>query len=446
LAAAVRILSRLIFVLLVGAAASGQSGELPADGARRAALQQAAAATVPASGGAPAAQGPLRLVDLSLSVLAAAGASTERDDVLRDLKGGSHDPRKRGFTLQQAELSLAGAVDPWFDARAHISAALDPEDGESIVELEEAYLTTRQLPSGMQLKAGTFLTEFGRINPQHPHLWDWQDQPVMHSRVFGGDGMRGPGARLSWLLPTSAQIEWSVGVQNANGETMTSFLASDEVYEERAIGGRQFVAREVRSLGDLVCTSRLAAAFDLDAATTLGLGASIACGPNATGDGGDTILYGVDFALRWRPADHRRGFPFWKLQGELLARAFDAAEQVDDADPLSPVPLPGRTLDDVGGYLQALRGFGDGWAVGVRCDYATGSGASYLGGGAFDRAQDPFRCDRLRLSPLVLWQVSEFSRLRLQYDFDDSDHLDKEAHSLWLGVEVLIGTHPAHPF
>jgi hypothetical protein len=46
----------------------------------------------------------------------------------------------------------------------------------------------------------------------------------------------------------------------------------------------------------------------------------------------------------------------------------------------------------------------------------------------------------------VVFSPSEFSRLRLQYNIDDADHLDEVAHSVWLGLEVLIGAHPAHSF
>jgi hypothetical protein len=46
----------------------------------------------------------LRLVDVSLDGLIASGASTVRDDPLQVLQGGGHDPRKRGFTVQNVEL------------------------------------------------------------------------------------------------------------------------------------------------------------------------------------------------------------------------------------------------------------------------------------------------------------------------------------------------------
>jgi hypothetical protein len=451
-----RTLAAVVAPCLAAAAVAQDPGAPPP---RRDALDRAMRNLEGAPGTAPARQppaaadplgtqtGPFRLIDVSLGVLGAVGTSTERDDVLGDLQGGGHDPRKRGFTFQQAELSLAGAVDPFFRAQAHLIAFLDPIEGETVVELEEAYLVTQQLPYDLQIKAGTYFTEFGRINVQHPHAWDWQDQPVIATRLFGPDGMRGPGARMSWLVPGDTFVELSLGAQNANGETMASFLANDEFYGERPIGGRFFVEQEVRAANDLVYTARAAASFDLSDSSSLGIGASAVVGPNATGADGDTAIYGADFVFRWRPPSNERGWPFVKLQGEFMARAFDAAEQVDGADPLNPVTLPGTTLDDRGGYLQGVYGFERGFAAGLRVDWATGSGASYdAATQTFDRSADPFRSDRVRISPLLAYHPSEFSRLRLQYSFDDADHLADEAHSIWLGFEVLIGAHPPHVY
>ena len=53
-----------------------------------------------------------QLLDVSLGLLTSAGTSKADDRELEVLQGGEHDPRQRGFNLQQLELSLAGAVDP----------------------------------------------------------------------------------------------------------------------------------------------------------------------------------------------------------------------------------------------------------------------------------------------------------------------------------------------
>lgn len=388
----------------------------------------------------PATGGRLRLIDISLDALFAAGGSSEGDETLQNLQGGGHDPRKRGFTVQNIELSLSGAVDPYLTGEAHIIYFLDPLTGETRIELEETFMTTTSLPYGLQIEAGHFFTEFGRINPQHPHKWHWQDQPVINTRLFGPDGMRGPGFRIGWLMPLPWFSELHIGTQNANGETMSSFLANEEFFEERAIGGRPFVNREVKSLKDMAYLIRMDNSFDPSENVTANIGLSGLYGPNATGSQGETFIYGADFVVKWRPEGGARGWPFLIWETEVVKRDYKAAAFFDDFDPGNN--LPEETLNDRGLYTQILYGFQTGWAAGLRYEYATGSGES-VGG----RENDPFRDDRRRISPLLTWMSTEFSRVRAQYNFDRADHLpDKEAHSVWLGVEFMYGAHAAHSF
>jgi hypothetical protein len=421
---------------------------------RRATLEEATKG-LPAPTQAPAATqpgSPFKLLDVSLDALFAVGSSTERDASLQNLQGGGHDPRKRGFTVQNVELSLSAAVDPYFQAEAHVIYMLDPISGESVFELEEAYATTLALPGGLQAKAGHYFTEFGIVNQQHPHSWDWLDQPVVATRLFGPDGMRGPGARLGWLLPVDPYVELIAGVQNASGETMASFGSDEELFGERPIGGRLFTESEVHALDDLVWSARLRTSFDLDEETTVSPGASFAFGPNATGGSGDTWLWGFDLHVKWRPPQHERGWPFVVWQTEVLGRLYDTAEQVDENDPSNPgddVLVPGDRLRDFGLYSQVLWGWQRDWAIGLRGEWASGSGENYdaAADALVGLEGDPFRDDRLRISPLLVYKPSEFSRLRLQYNYDAADHLaDDHAHSFWLGFEVLIGKHPTHRY
>jgi hypothetical protein len=105
--------------------------------------------------------------------------------------------------------------------------------------------------------------------------------------------------------------------------------------------------------------------------------------------------------------------------------------------------LASDTLDDWGLYSQLLYGFRYGWATGLRFEYADASGPN----AETRRDQDPFRDRRFRLSPLLAFHPTEFSRIRLQYNYDWADHLDgHEAHSVWLGLEILFGAHPAHTY
>lgn len=394
----------------------------------------------------------LRLIDVSLGVLAAAGSSSADDEIIQLLQGGGHDPRQRGFTLQQAELGLSGAVDPYVNAEAYITFNIDPE-GETRLELEEAFLTTQALPLGLQVKAGFYHTEFGRINPQHAHQWRWQDQPLINTRFFGEDALRQTGVRLGWLMPLPFFSELLVGVQHPRGETMVSFLANDEVFEDRPLAGRPFVDRSIDSLSDMVYTFRWSGFSDLSPEVSGLLGFSAALGPNATGDDGYTYIYGTDLTLKWRPTTHFRGWPFVEWQTEVMKRDYRAAAFAGLNDDGDFITLPKATLRDWGLYTQLLYGFTYRWAAGARFEYGTGRGDNVDEDGDFvSRNTDPFRSDRYRISPLLLFHPTEFLRLRLQYNYDNAAFLQesfnrsKSAHSFWMGVEFSLGAHPAHTY
>jgi len=363
-------------------------------------------------------------LQIGLSGLFAGGGSSVANDALEHLQAGAHDPNQNGFTVQNVELSIGAAVDPYFDAQANIIFQIDA-DGETVVELEEAFFTTRSLPWGLQVKGGQFFTEFGRLNKQHPHSWSFVDQPVVLSRFFGGDGLRSQGAQLSWLTPTAWYSELIVGVQNSKGETVASFLN----VPGEDVGGHVLMDRDARDIGDLLYSARWLNGFDLSDSLSMNLGVSGLWGPNASGKKTDTNILGADWYLKWQPARTQRGFPFISWHTEVLMRHYDAG------DPGTPNR---ETLKDWGLFTQALWGFRPGWVAGLRWEYVTAEG---------DTATDPLRDTRKRLSSNLTWYPTEYSKLRLQYNHDWAEHsIDKTADTLWLQAEFNLGSHAAHEF
>ena len=61
-------------------------------------------------------------------------------------------------------------------------------------------------------------------------------------------------------------------------------------------------------------------------------------------------------------------------------------------------------------------------------------------------ATDPLGYERWRLSPNLTFYPSEFSKIRLQYNYDDILENDSTEHSVFLQFEFLLGSHGAHKF
>ncbi len=356
-------------------------------------------------------------INISLDALVAAGGSSEPD--VTSLQLGSHDPSRRGFTLQNLELVIDGAVDPYFRAQGNIIFVETPE-GETEIEVEEIYATTTHLPHDLQVKAGHFFTEFGRLNPQHPHFWDFVDQPLVHARMFGPDNLRASGVRVSWLAPLPFYSELYLAILNAGGETLRSF----GFVEGETLFGRDLRALEVRSLQDLLYVPRWSVSFDLTGNQTLLGGVSAALGPNATGPEGNTAIWGVDLFWKWKSPRAVQGFPFLKAQLETMRRRYRADQ-------------PREVFEDHGTYVQLVWGFQRGWTVGARY--------GRVGGDEGTAADDPFFEDRWRASLAVSWFPTEYSKLRLQYNRDERTSL-RAANSLWLQLEFILGAHAAHKF
>lgn len=347
---------------------------------------------------------------------------------VRDIERGDHDPRVRGFSIPNGEVALDGTIDPYFKGFSNIVLKLD-DNGETGVELEEMYLLSTSLPHNLQLKVGQFFTEFGRQNPQHPHAWAFADQPLVLNRMFGGEGLRSQGARVSWLLPTPFYTEAMLTVANSAGGTLHSFRSE----ESSGIHGGVPVERDVNSMRDLLLAPRLAASFDPTSSQTLLLGVSGAFGPNNAGPDARTAIGGVDVYWKWKAPNAAQGFPFVSVQSEALVRRYDAAAR---ASVSTTELLPAATLHDQGVYSQLLWGIKPRVVVGVRGDLVTGDESTL--------SSDP-QSDRYRVSPNITWYPSEYSKLRMQYNYGSRKGLPAD-HSLWFQFEFLLGAHSAHKF
>ncbi len=320
-----------------------------------------------------------------------------------NLQLGGHDPTTNGFNLQVLEFAAAADVDPYFAFRAFLAFGSDG------VEVEEVYATTTSLPASLQVRAGKFLTRFGRLNPTHPHAWDFVDQPLVLGKMLGPDGNRGLGAEISWLSPLPWYAELVLSESMPTGACCARSFYGD-------------VERSVDSPVDFETMLALKQFFPLSNDWSLAVGLSSALGPNASHSGARTEIVGTDLYLKYRPISFQ-SFTVVSLQVEALARRRDSIYGV---------------LDDQGGYAQALWRFAQRWAVGARGELVSGLEQDVL---------DPdWTKRRTRISGNVTFFPTEFSRLRLQVSRDRPAWQAQPIHAAFLALEVVAGAHGAHAF
>ena len=351
---------------------------------------------------------------------------------LYNIEVGDHDPQQRGFNARNIELALDGAVDPYFEGFANIVFKLD-NDNETEVEVEEAFMQTTNLPFNLQLKGGQFFAAFGRLNPVHPHAWDFADAPLVSGLFLGPDGLRGVGAQISWTLPLPWYSQLIFAGQNGRGGTGFSFRnpGDDGIFFDRVT-----TDREARGLQDFVWIPRWENSVDLSPTQVVLAGVSGAFGSNETGANSRTQIYGGDLFYKWKSSHAEGGFPFVKWQTEAMYRRFEAGRGVDQSFPVA------ETFHDWGMYSQVLWGFKKGWVAGIRGDYLHITDSEFT--------DDDERQTRSRISANLTWYPTEFSKLRLQYNHDFLEEnfflSEREVDSIFLQFEFILGAHGAHKF
>lgn len=333
--------------------------------------------------------------------------------------GGEAGPLPAGLAIGEAEINMSANVDDKFTA--WLTAPLVIEDGESGIEIEEAWIETTALPAGFSARFGRFFSAIGYLNNKHAHGWDFADQPLPY-QAFLGDQYLDDGVQLRWIAPSDVYVE--VGSEVFRGSRYPAAGAAQSGY-----GARSVFANIGADLGS--DASWLAGISHLHASSI----------DRAAGDEDDPFLFSGDaatsiahFVWKWAPNGN------WKqrnmvVQGEMMWRDEDGSYTLPGAAPLA---YHGKQR---GWYLQAVYQPFPRWRFGTRIDgLAMDQAGAAFAGTALAAADD----DPQRFSVMTDWSNSEFSRLRLQYTRDRTGPV---AASQW-GLQYIfsIGAHGAHSF
>ena len=106
---------------------------------------------------------------------------------------------------------MAASVDPFAKGYAVINGSADPVTGEVALGVEEAALQTTSLPWNLELKAGRFFGEFGRLAYIHDHELPLVNRPLALDQYIGGES-RTDGLQVNWLLPVEHYVSLTTGL------------------------------------------------------------------------------------------------------------------------------------------------------------------------------------------------------------------------------------------
>ncbi len=339
--------------------------------------------------------------------------------------GAAIGPGTRGLSLAESELGLAANIDPWWSGAANI--ALEPDD---TVSIEEAYVRTTALGHGLGLKLGRFYSAVGYLNSQHSHTWDFVDAPLAYQAMLGGQ-YGDDGVQLAWIAPTELYLE--LGAELGRGRTYpatdTSRNGVGMASLAAHLGGDVGASQSWRA-GVSVLQARAA---DQQLAATNAEGAAVT---NAFT--GTTRVWIADAVWKWalngNPVERN-----FKLQGEWLhsTRTGTLVYDLGGADSAG-----NWRVAQSGGYLQGVWQFTRGWRLGLRDERLDPGNPDY--GINQGLLADTGFMPR-KLSAMVDYSFSEFSRLRLQLARDRAQPGPAD-RQVFLQYQMSLGAHGAHSF
>lgn len=332
--------------------------------------------------------------------------------------------REQGLALGHSDVVARGPLGRHFSAQ--IGAAAHSHDGKVEAELEEAWIQTRTLPAGLQVRVGRFGSQIGYLNEQHPHADDFVERPLLYRAFLGGHWFD-DGLRLNWTAPTPFYL--SLGTEVFRGKQLVQEAAS------------------AKSPGAITFTAKLGADLNTSHSWQLGLshlrnrreaaleaehehmegehdhGHDHAHAHGAQFSGRKTNM--VDFTWKWAPGGNNREQQVrinaeWARVTDLnrFARSSDSHEATS---------------------LGIVWRFTPSWEVGARTDWLQ----------VRIPHEDHFHRGKLRENAVMLaWKPTHMQSLRLQYTQQRQAQGIEDAakRSVQLQYVLAFGAHGAHAY
>ncbi len=320
-------------------------------------------------------------------------------DLVGDFKVNKESSAPDRIDVRSAEVSFYAPIDHLFDGV--MSFAAHREKGVSLFEVHEATIGSDRIIPYSQFKIGQFFLGIGRLNQFHQHDWAFTTTPLVHQAYLGKEGVIDTGAEYRILLPLPFYLDLTIG------------LTSGYVFGHSHNEGKKPLTPT-----HYLRTVNFFNLFSLD--TQLG----VSYLNRISAEKESTRLVGLDLTVKKK---NGRELTFL-LQSETWFRQleFEGAEEEKG----------------LGSYLYPQIGLNPEWLLGMRFDYLTVLNKTDARGKSLSNYE-------LGVIPTITYKPSEFSKLRLSYNFVSKTMKgidDKIDHSITLQSAFILGAHPAHNF
>ena len=334
-------------------------------------------------------------------------------------ENGTGRPGGIDFNVRTVELNVASSIDPFAKGYAVVNASADPVTGQATWGIEEAALQTTSLPGNLELKAGRFFGEFGRLAYIHDHELPMVDRPLALDQYIGGES-QSDGLQANWLVPIPQYLSLTAGAGDRFGADVNP----------NTVGG-------FRTFGKLNYWGRLSSYLDLTPDWEAEMGVSGLLNPadslSGSASSSDTTLIekerrlvGADFSLKWAPLRNNQ-FQSLTWGNEVL---FSDNRYVGTISAASAAPVD-TTIEAWGLYSYLTLKLSRVWSVSFLVNWV-------------ENAQNS-TYHTTQYSPYITWALSHWNELRLEYTH--TENTDNQARglanndALSLQWEWIIGAH-----
>ena len=271
----------------------------------------------------------------------------------------------------------------------------------------------------------------------HAHAWDFADQPLVYQGFFGNQ--RGQdGVQLKWIAPTNLLVE--LGAETGNGDAFPGTREGGN-----GLNGTTLFAHIGGDIGDNASWRAGGAWIDLDAEGREYEDSNAAGLPVLNAFTGRSETWVADAVLKWAPGGDPRCATS-SCRASTCTAGKRATSHSTSKMPRCPMRTAARSL------AGTCRGFTSSDRVGARAFATTRSipATPRLGWLLGTRSAADFPAllpsDPTRTTLMLDWNPSEFSRLRVQYAWDDARDGGDTDQQLQLQYLYGIGAHGAHKY